>query len=113
MKNVVRAIGFAVALAGALPAWGVPQGAQLEEVSPGEAAGFSLLAAVTNVVYFPVRLGLTAVTAELGGLTGWMVGGDQQAAQAVWNVTDGQAYITPAILEGREALRFGPWPSTD
>jgi hypothetical protein len=113
MKNVVQAIGFAVALASALPAWGVPQGALLEDVAPGQAAGFSVLAAVTNVVYFPVRLGLTVLTAELGGLTGWMTGGDGQAAQAVWNVTDGQAFITPAVLEGREALRFGPWPNTD
>ncbi len=74
---------------------------------PAQAAGMSLLAAVTNVVYFPIRLGVTICTAGVGGLTGWLTGGDRASARAVWNLTDGQPFVTPAMLEGRERWRFG------
>lgn len=109
MKHVACAMLFAVTMASALPAWGAPQEARLEEVTPhpAQAAGMGLLAAVVNVVYFPVRLAVTLVTAEVGGLTGWLTGGDKPSARSVWGATDGQPFIEPAILEGRERLRFG------
>jgi hypothetical protein len=31
------------------------------------------------------------------------------AAHAVWRSTDGETYITPEVLEGRERLRGGQW----
>jgi hypothetical protein len=31
------------------------------------------------------------------------------AAHAVWQSTDGQAYIRPEVIEGRERLRFSHW----
>jgi hypothetical protein len=110
MKHAASTVVFVAALASALPAWGAPQGARLEEVTPhpAQAAGIGLGAALVNVVYFPVRLAVTVATAEVGGLTGFFTGGDSASAGSVWSSTNGQAFITPAILEGRERLRFGP-----
>jgi hypothetical protein len=110
MKYAASIVLFAAALASAFPAWGAPQGARLEEVvpHPAQAAGISLGAALVNVVYFPVRLVVTVATAEVGGLTGFLTGGDHASASAVWTSTNGQAFITPAILEGHERLNFGP-----
>jgi hypothetical protein len=110
MKHVASALIVAAALASAIPAWGAPQDVRLEDVTPhpAEAAGLSLAAALVNVVYFPVRFGVTLVTAEVGGLTAWLTGGETSSAHSVWNATDGQPYITPSILNGRERLRFGP-----
>jgi hypothetical protein len=105
-------------LAMAIPAWsatGTMTGAmapvQVSEMWQGRApdVGTSLLAAVSNILYFPLRLTVTVVTAEVGGLTGWMTGGGKAAAKTVWRSTDGQAYITPEVIEGRERLRFGRW----
>ncbi len=110
MKYAASIVGFVAALACALPVWGAPQGVRLEEVTPhpAQAAGIGLAAALTNTVYFPVRLAVTIATAEVGGLTGFFTGGDNVSASAVWNSTNGQGFITPAILEGRERLHFGP-----
>jgi len=72
-------------------------------------AAASLGAAVGNIVYFPIRLLTTVVTAELGGFTGWMTGGNEPAARAVWHSTEGQAFLTPEMVEGREPLRIGSW----
>ena len=109
MKHVACAILLVAAVTAAFPASAAPQQARIEEVTPhpAQAAGISLLAALVNVIYFPVRFAVTAVTGEVGGLTGWLTGGDVPAAHAVWSSTDGQPYIKPAILEGRERLRFG------
>jgi hypothetical protein len=109
MKHVACAMLFLGAVAVANPASAAPQQARLEEVTPhpAQAAGMSLLAALVNVVYFPVRFAVTAVTGEVGGLAGWLTGGDIPAAHSIWSSTDGQAYVKPAILEGRERLRFG------
>jgi hypothetical protein len=112
MRNAACTIAFLLVLAAALPAAAVPQAPQLEPPTrPAQAAGLSVAAAATNLVYFPARLTLTLLTAELGGLTGCMTGGDARSARAVWDLTQGQSFITPRVLEGQEALRFGPWPS--
>lgn len=110
MKQIACALIVVATVVNAIPTWAAPQRAVPEEMvsHPAQAAGMSLLAAVTNVVYFPVRLGVTICTAGVGGLTGWLTGGNYGAARSVWSSTDGQPYITPAVLEGRERLRFGP-----
>ncbi|HVO24927.1 MAG TPA: hypothetical protein VMW56_15000 [Candidatus Margulisiibacteriota bacterium] len=110
MKYAAFTVVFVAALSCALPVWAAPQGARLEEVTPhpAQAAGIGLAAALTNTVYFPVRLAMTIATAEVGGITGFLTGGDNVSASAVWNSTEGQGFVTPAILEGRERLRLGP-----
>ena len=73
------------------------------EPAPGPALG----AAFANVVFMPVRLGVSIVGAELGGFTGFMTAGNRQAAGDVWALFDGQSILTPEILQGKENFRFG------
>ncbi len=93
-----------------LPAWaGAEQMNPSASLQPPPGIGASFFAALTNVAYFPVRFAITLVTAEVGGFTGWMTGGNEPAAYAVWQSTEGQAYVQPEVLEGRQRLRFGRW----
>ena len=116
MKKPCCALVLAVVFAAALPVSAAAQAMGDEEdvvqatdarqnYVPGAWPSFA--AAATNIVYFPLRLAITIVAAEAGGLTGWLTGGDKAAAQAVWDGTEGQAYIRPEVIEGRERLRFG------
>ena len=118
MKKPCCALVLAVVLAAALPVSAAAQAMGDEEdvvqttdvrrnYVPGAWSSFA--AAASNIVYFPLRLAITIVTAEAGGLTGWLTGGDEAAAKAVWHGTDGQAYIRPGVIEGRERLRFGDY----
>jgi len=109
MKRLTCAVAVLAMVSGVGRAWGAEQNPQLElaPAHPVERAGASLASALCNVVYFPLRFALTVVTAGLGGFTGMMTGGDLRAADAVWDATEGQGFITPAILEDSEPLRFG------
>ena len=108
MKRAAWTLAVLLPLLWTAPVFGAEQAPMVERTRRvGQDVGFSFLAAAANIVYFPVRFVVTAVTAEVGGLAAWLNGGDRLTAWAVWDSTDGQAYITPAILEGRERLRFG------
>ena len=116
MKRLARVLSVLVVVVLAAPAWSAEPGmaddvapVPVTAVSPAYQpyAGPSLLAALSNIVYFPLRFVVTLVTAEAGGITGWVTGGDTAAANAVWQSTDGQAFIRPEVLEGRERLHFG------
>lgn len=115
MKRVSCALGVLLALAVALPVWSAePTVEERTSVPPADItaayqphASSTVVAALANIVYFPLRFAVTLVTAAAGGLTGWVTGGDTAAAQAVWQSTDGQAFLRPEVIEGRERLRFG------
>ena|SRR5512139_3660699 len=115
MRQVWCGLIMLLGVLAAMPAWSYEYMA--EEMTPPEVmqpvempdAGASLLAAVSNLVYFPLRFAITLVTAEVGGFTGWMTGGDEGAADAVWASTEGQPFIPPEVMEGRERLQFGGW----
>ena len=113
MKKIAWVLALTVALAWTAPALAREQDPKIEVGPPRTAQelGVTLGAAAINIVYFPLRLALTLVTAELGGVAGWMTGGETQSAHAVWNSTDGEAYVTPAMLEGRQQLHFGAPPT--
>ena len=84
--------------------------AAADELFPREeerAPGAALAAAVGNIVFLPVRMAITAVGGELGGVTGFMTAGNYDAADDVWDVFRGQNILTPEIVQGKEALRFG------
>ncbi|MFN8603602.1 MAG: hypothetical protein U0842_24260 [Candidatus Binatia bacterium] len=71
-------------------------------------ANLSLGSMLINAVYFPVKMALGIVGAEVGGLAGAMNGGDEEAAAGIWNVTtDGSYFVTPADLDGRGDFRLG------
>ena len=106
-----------------LAAWLVPAGealaqgmytmpdesAALSEVDRPERPGVAVGTAVLNLVYVPVRLGVTAVGLTASSLTGWLTAGNQNAADDTWNVFRGQPVLTPSILEGKDRLQVGPW----
>lgn len=105
MKRVATA-ALSVLLTCSATAWAASQAPVIEApYVQAKDVGYSLGAAAVNIVYFPVRLAVTTLTAVTGGLTGFMIGGDLEAATAIWDSTDGQAYITPDILDGSEPLR--------
>jgi hypothetical protein len=116
MKNAacVLALAISVACTGPVcamgPAYRTAQGADVGE-RPEPEVGMAFLAMATNLVYVPVRLAVTVVTAEVGGILGFVNGGDVQSAHALWNVTDGPGVVRPGMLDGREPFRFGPWVS--
>ena len=106
MKHLLCGAAFLALVAE--PIGAVEQSPRLDRpTSVAQEAGMGLLAATANVIYFPLRLVVTTVTAGVGGFTGWMTGGDEEAACTVWASTDGQAFLNPRILEGRERLHFG------
>ena len=71
-------------------------------------ADLSLGSMLINTVFFPVKLVVGIVGAEVGGLAGALNGGDEEAARGVWNVTtDGSYFVTPAALDGREQFTLG------
>ena len=61
-----------------------------------------VVAPVINLLfYFPLKLVVGIVGAELGGISGWATGGDERAAEGIWRPTVGGTYfITPQIIEG-------------
>ncbi|HVN84938.1 MAG TPA: hypothetical protein VMW17_08855 [Candidatus Binatia bacterium] len=73
--------------------------------------GAAFAAAGINLVYMPVRLALSTVWAGVSGITGWLTGGNAVAADDVWQLTEGPAYVTPDMLARRERFRFGSWES--
>jgi hypothetical protein len=75
-----------------------------EAHTPAPAAAIG--AAVLNVVFVPLRLAVTLLFAELGGITGLLNGGDEQAAKDVWGMVGGRNYLTPAFIQGKEPMHL-------
>lgn len=75
--------------------------------TPGGEFARGVAAPVLSVVYFPVKFGVGVAGAFLGGISGFLTGGSDRAAEGIWHPTVGGTYfITPAILEGER--RFLP-----
>lgn len=98
-----------------------PSGAVVDEHYPSAGADFGLGLAATglSLIYTPFRAVYGIVGAALGGLGGWSTGGDLRTAKALWRPTvEGQYYVRPDHLDGRERFRFngaspkGPSPAT-
>jgi hypothetical protein len=98
----------AAAIAGAMLCVGSARAQQLEPVQVRNPdPGTALSAATLNVLFVPVRVGVTAVGAVLGGATGWLTAGNREAARSVWYVFDGPQVLQPEMLYGREAVEIG------
>jgi ABC-type phosphate transport system substrate-binding protein len=82
---------------------------QAQQPSTGGELGRSIAAPVLSVVYAPLKLCVGIAGALLGGISGWATGGDERAAQGIWQPTiGGSKFITPAMLEGTEPFQpFG------
>lgn len=71
--------------------------------SAGEEFGMALGASLLSAIYAPVRLVYGIVGAELGGIQGFLTGGNQRAANGAWRVTvEGDYYIRPEHFDGAE-----------
>jgi len=80
--------------------------------TPGGEFVRGVVAPTLSVVYFPVKFGVSVVGAALGGVSGFLTGGNDRAAEGIWHPTVGGTYfITPAILEGE--CRFLPFDYGD
>jgi hypothetical protein len=75
---------------------------EADEPAPAAALG----AAALNLVFMPMRLAVTVLFAELGGVTGLLSGGDEKAAKDIWGLVGGRNFLTPAFLQGKEPLRL-------
>lgn len=60
-----------------------------------------VFAPILSAVYFPVKLGVGVGGAMLGGISGFLTGGSERAAESIWHpMVGGTYFITPAILDG-------------
>ncbi len=63
----------------------------------------SFLSGVLSSVYFPIKLAVAVAVAPIGGAVGFLTGGNERAAEAIWRPFIGGTYfITPEMLEGSE-----------
>jgi len=103
----IRPVALAVAASAMLFAAGArAQDLQPQAVRTGQ-PGAALLAAAGNVVFAPVRFALTVVNAGVGGATGMLTFGDDRAAASMLGLTNGQGFLQPDMLVGRETLEVG------
>jgi hypothetical protein len=73
----------------------------------GEYAG-GLCAPLLSAGYFPLKLVVGVAGAVLGGVSGFLTGGNERAAEGIWRpMTGGTYFITPEVLEGEQ--RFLPF----
>ncbi len=73
-------------------------------------AGIEAAAALSTIVYFPVKLAFALGGGLVGGLTYAFTGGDEEAANRVWQSSmEGNYIITPENLTGEQPVHFvGP-----
>ncbi|GBD26456.1 hypothetical protein HRbin30_01788 [bacterium HR30] len=117
MKGLLRSVCarvFAIALGWSSgPLLGVAgaaeQNPQLEvgHVRPAQELGVTLAATLVNSVYVPLRFALTTTAAVVGGAVGLLNGGEPDAAAAIWENADGDAFVTPSMIEQRRWPRLG------
>ena len=80
--------------------------------TPGGEFARGVAAPVFSVVHFPAKFAMGVAGAFLGGISGFLTGGDDRAAEGIWHPTVGGTYfITPATLEGER--RFLPFDYGD
>jgi hypothetical protein len=85
---------------------GRPCPARATHTQAGE-LGLAVSSAVANVVYVPAKAVVALGGLFVGGLAGFLTGGDQRSAYALWvPAASGTYFLTPAHLEGAEPIEF-------
>lgn len=75
--------------------------------SAGAEWGMGVASTVLSVFYTPVRLTVGIVGAGLGGVEGWLTGGDLRTARSMWRPTvEGDYFIRPDHLDRTERYEF-------
>lgn len=76
--------------------------------SAGAELGMGIASTVLSVFYTPVRLAVGVVGAGLGGVEGWLTGGDLRTARSMWRPTvEGDYFIRPDHLDRTERYEWG------
>lgn len=76
--------------------------------SAGAEFGMGVASTILTLFYTPVRLTVGVVGAGLGGVEGWINGGDIRSARSMWRPTvEGDYFIRPDHLDGTEHYDFG------
>ncbi len=100
LKRMVIAglLGAALTIGAASPARALTQ---------GEEAGFSLLAAAANLFYTPAKTIVAVVGLPVGAFAGWVSGGEERSAYAIWVPTSGgDFFLTTDHMDGSEPIQF-------
>jgi hypothetical protein len=75
--------------------------------SAGAELGMGIASTIFSVFYTPVRLAVGVVGAGLGGVEGWLTGGDLRTARSMWRPTvEGDYYVRPDHLDKTERFQF-------
>ena len=75
--------------------------------SAGAEWGMGVASTILSVFYTPVRLTVGIVGAGLGGVEGWLTGGDLRTARSMWRPTvEGDYFIRPDQLDRTESYEF-------
>jgi hypothetical protein len=75
--------------------------------SAGAEWGMGVAATVLSIFYTPVRLTVGIVGAGLGGVEGWLTGGDLRTARSMWRPTvEGDYFIRPDHFDRTEHYEF-------
>ncbi len=75
--------------------------------SAGAEFGMGVASTILSVFYTPVRLTVGIVGAGLGGVEGWLTGGDLRTARSMWRPTvEGDYFIRPDHLDRTERYEF-------
>jgi hypothetical protein len=76
--------------------------------SAGAEWGMGVASTVLSIFYTPVRLTVGVAGAALGGVEGWLTGGDLRTARSMWRPTvEGDYFIRPDHLDRTERYEFG------
>ena len=78
-----------------------------------------VISPLLSVLYFPLKFSVGTAGAVLGGVSGWLTGGNIRAAEGIWRpMTGGTYFITPQVID-RERLflpfdggEYAQWPRT-
>ena len=102
MRAMLASVMLGVILVGA-PAFAEPGRTVEVYHSAGEEFGMALGATLLSVLYTPVRLVYGIVGAELGGVQGFLTGGNKRVADGAWRVTvEGDYYVRSSHFDGSE-----------
>lgn len=95
MKRLIVALSTVALL------WpGVSMAQQPTSRSMAREAGLGVSSAVLSIVYFPIKFAVGVVGAALGGVGGFVTGGNERVARGAWQpLTGGTYFITPEVLE--------------
>jgi hypothetical protein len=76
--------------------------------SAGAEWGMGVASTILSIFYTPVRLTVGVAGAAIGGVEGFLTGGDLRTARSMWRPTvEGDYYIRPDHLDRTERYEFG------